>query len=160
MRNNDSSTTGGNARAGASSTTSPTTTPSTPATANTSAPKTYGHGSRESDIGHVTGAYVGEEKARRDRERAGVKTIPSKIPGEPPTIRGETVEQMRERVAREREEAPATPFQASLTGRRPGDMGPGAEGTDVIGGAAIAPAAGVAGETSTTTGSTTGGTAR
>lgn len=153
MRNNDTSTTG-NARAGASSTTSTDT-----GTSSTAPAKPYGHGSRESDVAHVTGAYVGEEKARRDRDAAGVKTIRSTIDGEPPTIRGETVDQMRERVARERDEAPATAFQKSLTGRRPADMGAGAEGT-TVGGASIAPAAGAAGATSTggATGGATGGT--
>jgi hypothetical protein len=137
MRTNDSGTPASGTGAGASST------GSTDSTGSTAKP-TYGHGSRESDVAHVTGAYIGEEKAARDRANAGVRTIASTVPGEPPTIEGETVEQMRARVARERDAAEPTPFQRSLTGRRPADMGPAALG----GGALSAPATGAGGTTS------------
>lgn len=97
-------------------------TSNTPTNGGTSDEKRYGHGSRESDVAHVIGAYAGEDKARDERANAQVRETASPIDGEPATIDGETIDQMRKRVARERAEADPTPFQRSLTGRRPTEV--------------------------------------
>jgi hypothetical protein len=83
--------------------------------------KAFGHGSKETDVAYEIGAYAGEDKARAARASAGARTVPSRIPGEPPTIYNETIPQMRARVRTEREAAEPTAFQSSLIGRPPAE---------------------------------------
>lgn len=128
--------------------------------------KPYGHGSRESDVAAAINAHAGENRARDARAKSKARTVRSSIDGEPATIIGETVDEMRARVARERAEAEPTAFQASLIGRRPGEPRPGmidnagASTADVnpAGGATIAPAAATGAGTGANTTGTTGTT--
>lgn len=128
--------------------------------ANDDSKKAFGHGSKESDIGDVIGAYAGEDKARTASDTAGVRRFASSVAGEPDTIDGETVAQMRVRVKGEREAADPTPFQASIVGRRPGEVAPSlATATPITGSTGSAtsvPGTGVGTGASGTTGSGAG----
>lgn len=89
-------------------------------------PKTFGHGSKESDVGYVNGAFAMAERADRERSAAGNVRVVRRDEGGTETIVGETIPEMRARVAREREESGPTDFQRSILGRAPGQVAPGA----------------------------------
>jgi hypothetical protein len=103
---NTGNTGGGKTAASSTSNTSGSKTPSAK-----SAPR------RESDIAHRIGVVEQERRAVDARNANKVTRTPSAIAGEPDTISGETVEQMRDRVAAERAAAEPTEFQKSLIGR-------------------------------------------
>lgn len=86
----------------------------------------FGHGSKESDVGHVNGAFAMAQRAERERSAAGNVRVVRRDEGGKETIAGETVAEMRARVARERAAAGPTDFQRSMLGRVPGQSAPGA----------------------------------
>jgi len=110
---------------------------------------------RESDIREEIGVAEQERRAIAARDTTEARRTPNPVPGHPDIISGESVAQMRARVATERAESEPTEFQRSLIGR---DVG--AAGTTAATAANVTATGGAAGATGTagTAGAGTTGT--